>query len=194
MKLLLIAFTSMLSLSSFAQDSVDFVLYRHLQKGTWGNKTREFKLAKVEMTRARYERMLSENLMMYCRITTDKDMDMIFYEGQVAVQHKRSETGKMARCEARGCKNNSFEDLSRVINEASNGTYDDEKLEGLDYSIGSVESYEDFRQRRDDYNLPEVSEIPYVTIYDPAVHGTKSPIKNSFFCFIAKLDGTYVSP
>lgn len=193
MKLLLIAFASMISLSALAQDKVDFVLYRINAKGYAGGESLEFQMAKVEMTRARYERMLSENLMMYCRTTKDKNVDLVFYEKQISSMYKGKDVG---RCEGNGCYNQNFEDLSSELNGASNGHFDVETGITLDYYMGSVANYEAYRARRAswDWNLPEVSEIPYVTIYDPATMA-KVPVKNSFVCAIKSAEtGKHVSP
>jgi len=195
MKLLLIALTSMLSLSSFAQDSVDFVLYRINGKGYAGGEGLEFQMAKVEMTRARYERMLSENLMMYCRTTKDKNVDLVFYKSQITSHYKGGKT-PVGRCEGNGCYNDTFEDLSSELNGASNGQFTPETGVTLDYYMGSVANYEAYRAQRAswDWNLPGVSEIPYVTIWNPA-NGSKVPVTNSFVCAIKSADtGKHVSP
>ncbi|MCM2351229.1 MAG: hypothetical protein NDI69_14505 [Bacteriovoracaceae bacterium] len=193
MKLLILALASLLSFSTFAQDKVDFILYRLHAVGDFANITREFSLAKVEMTRERYERMLSEDLMMYCRTTKDKSIDLVFYKSQITAHYKGGKT-PVGRCEGNGCYNESFEDLSDILNGASNGVFDSSIPETKDYFMGSIANYEDFKRGRDHWGLPEVSEIPYVTIYDPAVH-TKVPVKNSFVCAIQNAKtGEHVSP
>lgn len=183
----------MVSLSALAQDKVDFVLYRINSTSTHPDDM-EFQMAKVEMTRERYDRMLKENLMMYCRTTKDKNVDLVFYDKQIAAMYKGEDVG---RCEGNGCYNNSFEDLSGPLNGASKAVHDHETSLSKDYYMGSVANYEAYRARRIswDWNLPASSEIPYVTIYDPAIHDPKkTPAKNSFYCIMAKLDGTRVSP
>lgn len=192
MKLLLLAFVSIFSLAATAQDSdkVDFVLYA---ARTYRVEQNVYKFAKVEMTRERYNRMMDENLVMLCKTTSDKDVMMMFYQGQITVHHQKARE-VVAHCDSAGCQTSSFEDLSEATTGAANGHYLPDSGDGWSYFMGSANYYVDIRGATNPWGHPEISEIPYVTIFDPAIHGTKAPVKNSFACFLKKLDGTSVSP
>ena len=192
MKVLVIALASIMSLSTLAQgmDKVDFILYSGYSEGF---ARPAFKTAKVEITRERYNRMMNEKLVMICKVTTDPDMMLVFYDGQVTAHHKKGKS-QVNHCEATGCNTESFEDLSTDSTGASNGKFLVDEGKTWSYLIGSVAFFNEFKRIRD-WGLPEISEIPYVTIFDPAIHtNNKVPVKNSFGCYIKDANGNFVSP
>lgn len=191
MKLLLLALASLISFSTLAQDKIDLVIYNgHIEFG----KSSTFKFAKVEMTRARYDRMMNEDLMMYCKVTSDKEVMMVFYQGQVTVHHKKSRIG-VARCESAGCQAERFEDLAEPSNGAVGGYSSPETKESWTYFMGSEAYFEGYKQGYESRNLPDISEIPYVAMYDPAIHTPNAiPKTNGFYCYMFNSKNVIVSP
>src|SRR5262249_50267414 len=115
MKFILLALLSISSYSAFAQavNSIDLVLFNEPSDRS------AIHVAKVEITRERYDRMLKEDLFLGCKVTTDPDLSLLFFRGQVSAQHKKSRI-PVKTCTTRGCQNTKFEDLANDVNVATN--------------------------------------------------------------------------
>jgi hypothetical protein len=185
MKLLLSLALLSSSLTALAQsvDSKDLILYSR----KCFEETCEYKAAKVEITRARYERMKSENLMMICKLNSDSRLRLVFYAGQVSVHHKDA-IRPVAHCEALACIPSGFDKLDDKKNGAINFVnISDSTVPSYNYGIMSSTFYETYiNSRKYDYDrAPKLPQIPYLTVYDPSIHTPQTvPVTEGFYCSV----------
>lgn len=183
MKYIFLAFSLLISATSFAQDSLDFILTDAYGSG----RSKPLVFARISIPKRVYDLTnANPKIELVCKYGKDKELQMGLSKGQIYSTHKKFSKGQPQFCDTPACSAKVFADLADWRSSAVSAP----EIEGEivnNYSIRSVNAWIKTRDGYanagvDNWKYAELDNIETLEIYSPSKHKRTMPTVNGFSC------------